>query len=687
MYSHSYDHETTTHPPVSTSRSTLRDDDRPRSTCSCGHSDTKSRGAWDEEYYSPPRHLPAVSGSYPSPLIESLPKRRSSNPAPPSPPPSAYHQRHSYDRHFDEDHRVIKHETRARHQQRSLPHASMQSPSSYRSTSNSSVRSFISNEDNDEVDQEEEYDDDDEEEEDLGEEEEYDDEEDRDDVESYPQSHNLSELTPEMYEDFELHSDVRHMLHMLIPANAMGCLIGSRGAIIRKINAQTKCTLSVRDPNTFSVKDDRVLRIYGKAKGICLAQHLVIEKIRAHRAKKGDPNYTVLRGDELLLPLPESAITKSMSAAIIPSNQRKAAASSSTDAIGSLRWLLPVRDVGKVIGQGGAILSSIARDSGTKIHITAIEDMPRGSTERAVTISGSPKGIEAARRSIEAKAGGRSENPGFNGKCGQYFAIPFSSAGALIGIQGTKIRQIADKSGARLQIPSHEDLPLGSVNRTLHIQGNKKQIETAYAIVRGKLRKEMHTLQSEAAEVTIKIVLSTRIAAFLLEQHGRLIREISEKSGAHAHFLPPHDDETRLCVIKGEMAHVFRAERLILQFIAGDAIAMKRSGGGSISTAPRERKRQRKDLEDPDEDEAYTTRAVRSTTIHAGSAKRGRYQSNEWRSHTSTMPDNRRVKMVAKGYGNAWGEPEIDILDRLTAPLQSARHGSTAQNASKRQRR
>ncbi|KAF1321919.1 Far upstream element-binding protein 3-like, partial [Globisporangium splendens] len=737
-------------------------------TRSSAHADTKPRSttSWDDDdAYYPPLHVPAADpilssplcSSHPSraPLSEGLPPRRSSSHHPLAYPQSHnyhydHHQEHSsYDHHHHENdrhqyahykqhhheydgddgeqhRRVVKHEPpRARNKHHAAPQVALPSSSSYRSTSNSS----IPDEDDGPLrDDDEDYDDDDDA--DLNE----DDDEEDDDMEDLSPHERLSQLTPEMYEDSELHSDARHMLHMLIPASAMGCLIGSRGAIIRQLNAQTKCTLSVRDANAFSVKDDRVLRVYGKPKGICLAQHLVIEKIRAHRAKKGDPNYIALDldDDELVLPLPESSVTKSMAVAVSrpnPNQKQKSATTVSDARIGSVTWLLPLQDVGKILGQRGAILSAIARDTRTKIHITPIAEMARGSTERAVTISGSPDGVETARQAIEAKAGGRPEDPGFNGKCGQYFAIPYTSAGALIGLQGATVKQIAEKTGARLQIPSSEDLPLGIVNRTLHIQGNKQQVEAAHAIACRKVRKELQEQAVEASEIvpdiTIKILLPTRIAGFLLEQHGRLIREISEKSGAHAHFLPPHDDDTRLCAIKGEMSRVFRAERLILQFIAGDAIATKRSGGSGdtvVLSVPRERKqnkrRQREDsdvdFDDDDdmEESGVPTRKVRGTAGRPtnGATKRMRIQSNDRRTNKmNASTDNRRVRLVpsmARGTkqngranerlrgnnGNLRGgeahPPKVDILDRLQAPLQSSRHSnSVAQNTNKRQRK
>ncbi|RLN54111.1 hypothetical protein BBJ29_007127 [Phytophthora kernoviae] len=78
----------------------------------------------------------------------------------------------------------------------------------------------------------------------------------------------------------------------------------------------------------------------------------------------------------------------------------------------------------------------------------------------------------------------------------------------------------------------------------------------------------------------------------MLDQRGKLIREISDKSGAYTHFLAPHDEENRICVFSGDLSCVLRAQRLVLQIIAGDAISSKR-------LAPtRKRKRSRRDEEE-----------------------------------------------------------------------------------------
>lgn len=703
----------------------------------------RREGAWSGE---PPREsdqflyrIPTISTdaayppprSYAPPLLEKLPGRRTSNP-PTSPafhyPPKLRTNVYDDNRHHHQSHRqerdervVVRHKVRS--PPRSKPRRAAPEVSSYQSTSNSSAQSFVSNEDDGESlefrDGGDESDDD--------EAADADEEDDDDDAVSDPRHHalRLSKLSPEMYEDNELHSDFHHAVHMVIPANAFGCLIGNGGAIIRKINAQTRCTLSIRDPDAFSVKEDRVLRIYGKPKGICLAQHLAIERIRAHRTKKQDPNYMPLfhgcdGSDFLLLPsLPDSSVTRSMNDAVaeLASNQsqRRSNGESVDRPVGSLKWLLPSDSVGKVMGTAGAILAAIARECNTKIHITPTEEMPRGSKERTVTIFGAPENIEAARQRIEKKAGGHAQT--HIGKCGQYFAIPHMSTGALIGIKGSVARRITEQSGARLQIPYQDHLPLGSVNGTVHIQGNKQQVEAAYKLVCSTVRADLAAFKRAktpipAINLVIKIIIPTRIACFLLEQRGRLIREVMEKAGAHAHFLPPFEDETRVCVFKGEPTAVFRAERLMLQFVAGDTIATKRSEVGYQGVLPREKRKRRvidsdkEDEEDEEKDEDIKELSrVRGRLSGAAVRRRRREKSASANTHgrpinldgnSDQRPVNGRsnkrgrTEQIQHGRQNdssrgprSSGDIEPDIINRLQAPLQSAR---TTGNPNKRQR-
>ncbi|KAK1929626.1 Flowering locus K y domain [Phytophthora citrophthora] len=404
----------------------------------------------------------------------------------------------------------------------------------------------------------------------------------------------LQLLTPDEYEDFELHSDFQHMIHILIPSNATAALLERRGQPIQSISQQTDCTLSIREPETSPFKDDRLLRIYGKAKGISLAQRLVIAHIRAYRVERGDPNYMDLSEETHPVALPATSITKAMSVAVASGKKPELEITS------PFVWMIQREDVGKIMGLKGSIIAAIRQNTGVAIRLD--DSVVPGTTERRVVLTGSVDSITAAIEKIKSRAGGRPEVAAStaSGRLGQYFAIPYRAAGFLIGPQGSTVRSITDRTGARLQVPSAEDLPLGSINRILHMQGNPKQAEHARRIIGAKLRDFLsspscpRTLNPSSTgkkgdEVTIKVLLPSRICSLMLDQRGKLIREISDKSGAYTYFLAPHGEENRVCVFSGDMCCVLRAQRLVLQVIAGDAISSKRV------VPPRKRKRSQRE--------------------------------------------------------------------------------------------
>eukprot|EP00644_Phytophthora_capsici_P006330 jgi/Phyca11/576677/estExt2_Genewise1.C_PHYCAscaffold_940017 len=364
------------------------------------------------------------------------------------------------------------------------------------------------------------------------------------------------------------------MIHILIPSNATTALLERRGQPIQSISQQAGCTLSIREPEASPFKDDRLLRIYGKAKGISLAQRLVVAYIRAYRMERGDPNYMDLSEETQPVALPATSITKAMSVAVAPGKKTELEITS------PFVWMVQREDVGKIMGRQGSIIAAIRQSTGVAIRLD--DDVVPGTTERRVVLTGSVDSITTAIEEIKSRAGGRPEvaTSTASGRLGQYFAIPYRAAGFLIGPQGSTVKSITDRTGARLQIPSAEGLPLGSINRILHVQGNPKQAEHARRIIGAKLRDFLsspscpRTLNPSSTgkkgdKVTIKVLLPSRICSLMLDQRGKLIQEISGKSGAYTYFLAPHDEENRVCVFSGDMSCVLRAQRLVLQVIAG----------------------------------------------------------------------------------------------------------------------
>ncbi|DAZ96584.1 TPA: hypothetical protein N0F65_011808 [Lagenidium giganteum] len=402
------------------------------------------------------------------------------------------------------------------------------------------------------------------------------------------------------------------MLQMLVPSNAVGFLLGKRGENIQRLNRETHCTLSVRDSR---FADDRVLRVYGLMDDICAAQRLVLDGIRQHRVDKQDPNYMNL-ANQGLVPLPDSSLSETTTTALSAFMRRRGSDDDEDDEdVQVVRWLVRHDQVGKIMGHGGATLTAIANQTGTKLSVSSIRDMPPGSNERVVTITGSTDAVEHARQMIEDIAGGRAKDPGFNGKRGQYFAIPLQSSGPLIGPNGATIKNIAERTGARLQIAAIQDLPLGSINRTLHIQGSAKQIKHAFSLVCNKIRelqnsKRKNSTTTNADEVSFRLILPIRVCSRLLNQRGARIRGIIETSGAHARFLDPQDDDTRICVVSGDLENVLHAQRLILGVLASESGGAGRRGSGSSGGSAVPRKRKQRDEEEDEDVETITERST-----------------------------------------------------------------------------
>lgn len=468
------------------------------------------------------------------------------------------------------------------------------------------------------------------------------------------------------YEDGELFSDFSHMAHVLIPANASAALLERRGTFIQAIAKQSRCTLSVRDRfedvqgDADELRDEladmRLLRIYGRPSGICLALRLTIERVREFRAQKRDPYYAPMTS-ELMMPLPDASVTRAtvqwMGIRGVSMDTTETEddtlvltplSGDSEDAV-QLRWLVKTDQVGCMMGHKGVILAGIRRDTGATIHVAETAEMGPGTSERAVSIEGNRESVLAAHAAIQARAGGRIEpQGGLASKMGQYFAIPYHTAGFLIGQRGSRVRAITAKTGARLQIPSQLGLPLGSVNRIVHIQGTRKQIDHAVRVMSAKLRDylagdadlddadedaeekaerreeyDVEGVEGEDSEdednneedddpVTIRALVTTRAAARLLDSRGRLVREIMRKSGSYLRFLKgaPRNrnastgDKSRVCLLSGDMPCMLRALRLLLQVEASDAQSKPKSMARNV---PRVGKRKRVDEEGKQDEE------------------------------------------------------------------------------------
>ncbi|KAF9945569.1 Far upstream element-binding protein 1, partial [Mortierella alpina] len=172
---------------------------------------------------------------------------------------------------------------------------------------------------------------------------------------------------------------------------------------------------------------------------------------------------------------------------------------------------VPGNLVGLIIGRGGENLKRIERETGCKVQFS--QDGNPGDRERFVNIIGQPVGIADAKRQIQeivtssqsgdrfggAAAGGYGGGAGYGGG-GSYgvgggggggygrggntatMQIPSTKVGLVIGRGGETIRDLQDRSGARIAVtPSPMDQT--SPSRTVSITGDDGAIERAKSFI------------------------------------------------------------------------------------------------------------------------------------------------------------------------------------------------------------
>uniref|UniRef100_A0A3Q3GD66 Poly(rC)-binding protein 3-like n=1 Tax=Kryptolebias marmoratus TaxID=37003 RepID=A0A3Q3GD66_KRYMA len=230
----------------------------------------------------------------------------------------------------------------------------------------------------------------------------------------------------------------------------------------------------------------------------------------------------------------------------------------------TLRLVFPGSQCGSLIGKGGSKIKEIRETTGAQVQVAG--DMLPDSTERAVTISGTPQAITqcvrhicsvmlevsavtfscCVRSSTETSAYflvpdrkhsdssnflptlqltklhqlamqhipfpslGQS-NPTFPGldasapTSTQELAIPNDFIGCIIGRQGSKINEIRQISGAHIKIASAAD---GSAMRQVTITGSPASISVAQYLINASLEMAKYTMQVASSGTPVDLNMS-----------------------------------------------------------------------------------------------------------------------------------------------------------------------------------
>ncbi|KAM4669490.1 poly(rC)-binding protein 3 isoform 9-T9 [Amazona ochrocephala] len=297
-------------------------------------------------------------------------------------------------------------------------------------------------------------------------------------------------------------------IRLLMHGKEVGSIIGKKGETVKKMREESGARINISEGNC----PERIVTITGPTDAIFKAFAMIAYKF-------------------------EEDITNSMSNSTATSKPPV-----------TLRLVVPASQCGSLIGKGGSKIKEIRESTGAQVQVAG--DMLPNSTERAVTISGTPdaiiqcvkqicvvmlesppKGATIPYRPKPAStpvifAGGQAytiqgqyaiphpdltklhqlamqqtpftplgqTTPAFPGldasppASTHELTIPNDLIGCIIGRQGTKINEIRQMSGAQIKIANATE---GSSERQITITGTPANISLAQYLINARLTSEV----------------------------------------------------------------------------------------------------------------------------------------------------------------------------------------------------
>ncbi|XP_028261095.1 poly(rC)-binding protein 2 isoform X2 [Parambassis ranga] len=288
-------------------------------------------------------------------------------------------------------------------------------------------------------------------------------------------------------------------IRLLMHGKEVGSIIGKKGESVKKMREESGARINISEGNC----PERIITLAGPTTAIFKAFSMIIEKL-------------------------EEDISSSMSNSTATSKPPV-----------TLRIVVPASQCGSLIGKGGCKIKEIRESTGAQVQVAG--DMLPNSTERAITIAGTPQSIiecvkqicvvmlESPPKGVTIPyrpkpsgspvifAGGQAyavqgqhaipqpdltklhqlamqqspfpiapSNQGFTGidasaqTSSHEMTIPNDLIGCIIGRQGAKINEIRQMSGAQIKIANPVD---GSTDRQVTITGSPASISLAEYLI------------------------------------------------------------------------------------------------------------------------------------------------------------------------------------------------------------
>ncbi|XP_050564801.1 poly(rC)-binding protein 3-like isoform X3 [Cygnus atratus] len=296
-------------------------------------------------------------------------------------------------------------------------------------------------------------------------------------------------------------------IRLLMHGKEVGSIIGKKGETVKKMREESGARINISEGSC----PERIVTITGPTDAIFKAFSMIALKF-------------------------EEDINASMTNSTVTSKPPV-----------TLRLVVPASQCGSLIGKGGSKIKEIRESTGAQVQVAG--DMLPNSTERAVTISGTPDAIIQCVKQIcvvmlEAfTIQGQyaiphpdvspahltklhqlamqhppftplgQTTPGFPGldattpTSSHELTIPNDLIGCIIGRQGSKINEIRQMSGAQIKIANATE---GSGERQVTITGSPANISLAQYLINASL--EMAKVSTQTASVTTPVDLNMNLS-------------------------------------------------------------------------------------------------------------------------------------------------------------------------------
>lgn len=221
-----------------------------------------------------------------------------------------------------------------------------------------------------------------------------------------------------------------------IPVDRVGMVIGSGGSVIRSLQERSGATLMVHNDTVSPSGGEKLLTVVGGPDNVTAALSMVSEILQRPARTQGNDPFGASNG-----------------------------AGSTPGAPGDFKTIyVPNSCVGVIIGKGGETIRDMQSRTGAHIKVTPDREAA-GAAERSITLSGPPHAIELANTLVMdlvreglSRFGGQNTGAPTTDAFSRYSSVvetlmvPNDKVGLVIGKGGATIRELQQRSGARIQV-------------------------------------------------------------------------------------------------------------------------------------------------------------------------------------------------------------------------------------------